>query len=87
MALGWRRLEIYHLLGWEHCMLVAAGLLGGGLSALSVTIPAQVIRGEKVDGNAFWMAIALLGVVSGLAVCSGLWLSVVRNPGSQLREE
>ena len=87
MALGWRRLEIYHLLGWEHGMLVAAGLLGGGLSALSVTIPAQVIRGEKVDGNAFWMAIALLGVVSGLAVCTGLWLSVVRNPGSQLREE
>jgi hypothetical protein len=52
-----------------------------------VTIPAQVIRGEKVDVNAFWMAIALLGVVSGLAVCTGLWLSVVRNPGSQLREE
>jgi ABC-type antimicrobial peptide transport system permease subunit len=87
MALGWRRAEIYRLLGWEHCMLVAAGLLGGGLSALSATIPAQMIRGEQVNGKAFWVAIALLGAVSGSAVCAGLWLSVVRNPGSQLREE
>jgi hypothetical protein len=40
-----------------------------------------------VNGKAFWVAIALLGAVSGSAVCAGLWLSVVRNPGSQLREE
>jgi ABC-type antimicrobial peptide transport system permease subunit len=87
LALGWRRFEIYRVLGWEHCLLVATGLLGGGLSALSVTFPAQVIRGEQVDGMTFSIALALLGVVSGLAVCSGLWLSVVRNPGAQLREE
>jgi hypothetical protein len=87
MALGWRRRQVYWLLGCEHFMLVAAGLFGGALSAVWVTIPAQMQRGESVSVYALWAPLGLLGAVSVLAVCLGLWLSVVRDPGAQLRQE
>ena len=87
MALGWRRSQVYSLLGWEHCMLVVAGLLGGGVSAVWVTVPAQILRGGTIASKPLWLALALLGAVSVSAVCTGLWLSVVRDPGTQLREE
>lgn len=87
MALGWRHRHVYCLLIWEHFMLVAVGLFGGVLSALWVTIPAQMQRGESVSIYALCLPLWVLGVVSILAVCLGLRLSVVRDPGAQLRQE
>ena len=87
MALGWRQRQVYWMLGWEHFMLVAVGLFGGGLSAVWVAVPAQMQRGESVSVSDLWAPLAVLGAVSALAVCVGLWLSVVRDPGAQLRQE
>ena len=68
-------------------MLVAIGLFGGGLSAVWVTIPAQMQRGEPISVYALWAPLGVLGAVSALSVCIGLWLSFVSDPGAQLRQE
>jgi ABC-type lipoprotein release transport system permease subunit len=87
MALGWRTSQVYVLLGLEHAMLVAVGLSVGGLSALWVTVPAQMQRGDAVSIYMLLAPLGVLGLVSLLAVGLGLWLSVVRDPGAQLRQD
>lgn len=86
-ATGWPLRRIRRLLHGEHLGLVLAGLLGGGLSALWVTLPSQWVRGESVAVGQLFKALAFLGGISACAVWIALRWSLARRPAQALRAE
>jgi hypothetical protein len=86
-ATGWPVRRIRRLLVLEHLGLVAVGLLGGGLSALWVTVPSQWVRGEQVAFAALLQALCGLGAITACAVWLALRASLPREPVQVLRGE
>lgn len=86
-ATGWPVGRIRRLVEVEHLGLVLLGLLGGGVSALWVTVPSQWVRGERVAVGALCEALAVLGIVTSVAVWLALWGNLSRRPAEALRGE
>lgn len=86
-ATGWPLRRIRRLVNREHLGLVLAGLVGGGVSALWVTVPSQWVRGEEVALGALLQALAVLGAISVCAVWMALRWSLPRCPAEALRAE
>jgi hypothetical protein len=86
-ATGWPLRRIQRLLVLEHLGLVLAGLLGGGVAALWVTVPSQWTRGETLGILPLCEALLALGAITALAVWMALRGSLPRKPAGALRSE